>query len=205
MPPRRRKKRATAGAGPKRRRQANRPVRAGAKSGTRVLGLDVSSVCVGYAVFDGDRLVSYGKYHQVGKDHGEKLHSFQEWLAALLRGTDPDHLLVEQPYPGQRRHTYGVLSMYVGVVLAAHWHHFRGEMPKATRVPAHRVKRLLGVPKGETHAANKEIMVAEINRRYGTGLRYRRAESSRHTTDDDVADAIALVAAWLLLTARDAS
>lgn len=185
------------------RRQANKPLRASAGAGHRTLGLDVSSVCVGYAVFDGEALVAYGKFHQEGKEHGEKLRNFQTWLATLLGTFQPDQLILEQPYPGQRRHTYGVLSMYVALVLMAHWAHFGAEMPKSQRVAAHRVKRLLGVPKGESHGENKEIMVREINRRFGTGLRYRKAATTRHTTDDDVADAIALVAAWLAM--RDAS
>jgi Holliday junction resolvasome RuvABC endonuclease subunit len=189
-----------------RRRQPNRrrPAPPKAPEEARTLGLDVSSVCVGYAVFDGAALVDYGKHHQVGAEHGEKLASFAAWLAGLLAEFAPDHLVVEQPYPGQRRHTYGVLSMYIGVVLAQHWARYGAEMPKAHRVPAHRVKRALGVKKGADHAANKEIMVREINRRYGTGLRYAKAATSRHTSDDDVADAIALVDAWLRLAAADA-
>jgi Holliday junction resolvasome RuvABC endonuclease subunit len=198
------RKKVKAGTSKRRKRQPNRPLRGVARSGVRVVGLDVSSVCVGYAVFDDDELVAYGKYHQLGEEHGEKMVAFQGWLTTLLKEFTPDCFVVEQPYPGQRRHTYGVLSMYVGLVLMAHWAHYRAEMPKKHRVPAHRVKRLLGVPKGQTHAENKEIMVAEINRRYGTGLRYRRTDTSRHSTDDDVADAIALVAAWREINRTDA-
>ncbi len=199
-----RKKRPAKKAGAKRRR-TNKVLKAAPDKtlGRRVLGLDVSSVCVGYAVFDSGELTRYGKFHQTGKEHGEKLKNFQEWLTTLLRTFTPDQLILEQPYPGQRRHTYGVLSMYVAAVLVAHWAHFGLEMPKGNRLAAHRVKRLIGVPKGGSHAENKEIMVREINRLYGTGLRFRKTSTVQHTTDDDVADAIALVAAWEMLNTQD--
>ena len=164
----------------------------------RVLGLDVSSQTVGWAVFDGHALIACGKWHPEGRDkhHGEKLSSFRAWLLAKLEEWRPDHLVTEAPYAGRRRYTFGILSMYLGVTLAAHFAHFGEEIPEANRVMPHAVKRLLKSRKGVSYEQRKKDMVLLINQLYGLTLNYKPRDKGR-VSDDDIADAIGLVHAWL--------
>jgi Holliday junction resolvasome RuvABC endonuclease subunit len=168
------------------------------RTGT-VLALDVSSVCVGWALFDGIDLVAYGKYRTVGEEHGERLYNFGQWLYTMLEERQPDAAIVEAPYPGRRRNSYGVLQMYFGVVLATHVRWCGREMPHDQRVAAHRIKRLLQMPKGADHESRKRQMVQEINRLYGLALKFKAKDPKKRISDDDIADAIALARAWLLL------
>jgi len=162
-----------------------------------MLALDVSSVCVGWALFHGAKLRSFGKYLQQGKAHGEKLAEFEDWLLQMLDQTDPEILVVEAPYAGRRRFAFGVLMMYYGIVQMAHlrWKGF--ELPDEHRVAAHQVKRLLDLPKGATHTDRKIVALERINTMYGLSLVF--SENKKHS-DDDTADAIAVGHAYLVKT-----
>lgn len=165
----------------------------------RVLGLDVSSVSCGWAVFDDDRLVAWGHLRQEGDEHGEKLANFAAWLTQMLTEHRPTHLVFEMPYPGRRRNTYGVLMLYVAEVLRLHWLHYGQEVPKVLRVPARTVKRALKVKKGKDHDENKRIMVREVNRLFDLALKWDPKDKTKRVSQDDEADAIALVHAVIEL------
>jgi len=163
--------------------------------GQLVLALDVSSVCVGWALFDGPVPVQYGKFRVPGKDHGERLAHYFEWLLATVAQLGPDDLIVEAPYPGG---SYGVLMQYYGVTLQCYWRWKQAEMPQANRVAAAQIKRLLKMPKGSDHDARKQMMVEAVNRWYGLALQYKRNDKSKAVSDDDIADAFAVMRAWRL-------
>lgn len=158
------------------------------------LGLDVSSTLVGYSVFKGTKLHTYGKFRPEGPHHGAKLKSFYEFLQQLLAKHTPDDVILEMPFRGS---SYAVLSMYVGVVLMAHAEVLGYELPSRNKVRPVDVKRRLGLPSKQTHEQNKRNMLRYINRTYGLRLRFRRNTKTR-TSDDDIADAIGLVHVWLL-------
>jgi hypothetical protein len=168
------------------------------ESAERVLALDLSSQCVGWAVFDNGELVTYGRYRQCGESHGEKLATFDVWLIDLLKWQAPTHVVVEAPYAGRVRHTYGILMLYVGKVLEQHFRHFGEEMPKHHLVPAHLVKRILGVKKGTSHEQNKKRVLLLINQLYGLSLKFKSNDRTKRVSEDDTADAIALNRAWWL-------
>lgn len=164
-----------------------------------ILCLDISSVCIGWAVFHGEQLRFHGKYATQGTGHGERLMYFSEWLLERLCEYEPSDVIVEEPYPGRFRNAYAVLMQYISVVLAVHFRWSGMELPGENRVPAARVKQVLEMPKGADHEARKRAMVLEINRLYGLSLKFKADDAKKRTSDDDTADAIALGRCWLLL------
>lgn len=166
----------------------------------RLLSLDTSSVCVGYAVFDDKRLVTFGKHVQVGKEHGEKFSTFLQWLIALLKLHKPDAVVVELPFGGPRRgYTYGVLMQYIAVVMLAHFDVFGKELPDQNKVQAKKVKLMMEVESGKNHDQNKQIMVDRVNRLFKLNLKFVKKDPHKKLSQDDIADAIAVGHTWLLL------
>lgn len=155
----------------------------------------MSSVCVGWAIFDdGDpaNLVAHGRYVQEGEDHGEKLLNFALWLQQHLTQWSPTEVAYEAPYAGRKRFTYGVLMMYVAVVLMIHVQHYGVELPKDNRLAAHLVKRRLKVRKGSSHEDNKRIVVQWANDTYGLSLKFKAKDKTKRISQDDEADGIAV-------------
>jgi hypothetical protein len=188
---------------PTRSRTAKRrpPVAAGLppfEGGHRLLALDTSSTCVGWAVFDNGELTESGQYVQEGAEHGEKLTNFLQWLVQTIGELAPNDVVFEAPYAGRRRFTFGVLSKYVALVELAHFYVLGREMPAENKFAAHLVKKIIGVRKGASHVENKRLMVNEVNQLYGLSLKFKQNDKRKTTTEDDRADAIALGRAWLL-------
>jgi Holliday junction resolvasome RuvABC endonuclease subunit len=176
----------------------------------RVLGLDTSSKCIGWAVFDNGQLTQHGRFVLPGKCHGEKLAALRVWLMQLLAEFRPTRLVYEAPYRGLNGTTFGVLSRYAGMVECCHFEHFLAGIPAEDAVPAKEVKRAIGAPsakrgklarsrkKGrapkrladETHTQNKLIVLNMVNERFGLGLKLE---------ENDESDAIALTWAWHVL------
>src|SRR6476620_1068905 len=104
--------------------------------GFRVLALDSSSVAVGWSLTLNGRLHSCGTYRQEGTDHGERLMNFQRWLFAFVQEQGPTHVIYEVPYPGRQKLTFGVLQLYISVILGVHFECFGYEVPEHGRVTA---------------------------------------------------------------------
>lgn len=170
----------------------------GRNAGERVLSLDLSSKCVGYALFDGGALTTYGKMAPSGDGYGEKLGHFREWLAELLTEARPDVVILEKPYPGHNKNAYRVLTMFFGVVFDCHFQHFLAELPDEHQLATVTVKSVLKLPKGQNHDDNKRIAVDAVNQRCGLSLTYVRNDRDKRRSDDDIADAIALNLAFHL-------
>lgn len=162
----------------------------------RVLALDVSSKCVGWAVFDNGVLTQHGRYVQQGEGHGERMMRFHTWLHETLAGTAPTFLIYEEPYRGRNGAVYGLLSRYAGVVETVHFEHFASEMPAHAIVRAKDVKRAIGAKKGRSHEQNKKIVLLLINQVFGLSLKYKTNDPTKRISQDDEADAIALNWAW---------
>lgn len=172
--------------------------KAGSPQVERVLALDISSVMVGWAVFENGELTRHGKFAQQGDDHGEKLAAFRLWLLATFRQAAPDIVVYERPFAGRRRNAFAVLQLYVAALVIAHWEHYKREIQPAESVPAREVKRRNRMRKGANHEANKRIAVLLANRLYGLRLKYKSNDKRKTVSQDDVADAILLGRAWLL-------
>jgi Holliday junction resolvasome RuvABC endonuclease subunit len=161
----------------------------------RVLSLDISSRAAGWALFEAGELVEYGVFYQEGLDHGERLVHFRAFLTDLLTTCQPTHVCYEEPYQSRQKYAFGILQLYVGVVLACHFEHFGYEVPQVNRVSAREVKRLNHLPSGLTHAQNKATAVERVNAWYGLDLKYA-GEHHKQESGDDVADAVLVNRAW---------
>lgn len=179
--------------------------------GKRLLAFDVSSVCVGWSLFCDGKLTEHGKYLQAGKGHGERLSAFTDWAHTMFKKYKPTTVAVEAPFQGRHRYAFAVLSMYRAALLIAHWEAFGVELAAENQIPAHTIKKTLGVEKAPTkdpakrHAFNKQVVIEEINRLYQTRFRYVGDDAAKRKSDDDIADAVAVGHAWYALHAPEAA
>lgn len=164
----------------------------------KVLGLDISSKFVGWAVFEDLEPRQHGLYRQQGKDHGEKLHTYLNWLLGIFKEFKPDNVVIELPFAGRRRKTFGILTLYTAVTMLAHWRYFSRELPEDNKLQAREIKHLMQVTKGEDHDENKQIMTDAINRLFGLNLRFDATDTSKRYSEDDIADSYAVVLSWLI-------
>jgi Holliday junction resolvasome RuvABC endonuclease subunit len=196
-------RRTTRRGAPQRRKKAKQPHKTNG-DGSKLLAFDFSSACTGFAYFESGTLKDHGKHVMSGKSHSEKLNGFLHWVIATMRQYKPTAVAFEAPFQGRHANAYGVLSMYKGVVLSAHWHVFETPFPDENQIPAHIIKKVLGMPKAkgattaERHTANKRMVIKLINGLYGTSFQYSDPESKRKS-EDDVADAVAVGHAWYAL------
>jgi Holliday junction resolvasome RuvABC endonuclease subunit len=162
-----------------------------------MLALDVSSVCVGWALFSEGVPEQFGKYHTVGDTHDERLLHFHRWLGEQLQALHPDELVLEEPYFSRQPHTFAVLTQYCTMVLLAHMEYFGRPMPLGNRIQPAQVKRELNAKYGTSHTNRKRLMVLLMNQTYGLDLRFKHPDKLKRVSDDDIADALALGRAWL--------
>lgn len=164
----------------------------------RALALDISSKCVGWAIFDDGDLVAFNQYMPHGHEHGEKLVDFHVWLSEMFQQWEPTDVVYEMPYPGREKHAFGVLQMYVAALFAEHWMYFGREIPTNSRITPREVKRANGLLTGGTYKANKALAVAKVNELYQLKLKYDYNDRNKERSQDDTADAILLGRAWVL-------
>lgn len=175
----------------------------GGSSPVVTLGLDISSVCVGFAVFHDSDLHTYGKFFQVGKSHGERLMNFAAWLEATFTSLNPDHVVIEMPHGGGRGKAFKILTQYSAMVFMVHFKVFKRELLDSHCMYPISVKKQVGVQTTTDHDQNKAVMVDKINQLFGLSLHFNADDKRKKSTDDDIADAIALVVAWLRRSNRD--
>lgn len=164
----------------------------------RILGLDISSKFVGWAIFDDLEPHTHGLYRHVGVGHGERLGNYLNWLYSLFAEYKPDEIVIELPFAGRRRNTFGVLTLYISTTILAHYQHMGKELPDENKLQAREIKHLMQVQRGSDHDENKAIMVEVINRLYGLNLRFDPRDSTKKISEDDIADAYAIILAWLI-------
>lgn len=165
------------------------------KKQTVDLALDISSSCVGWAAGIKPDPLKFGKFvFRSNADVGEKLLAFDEFLAVLFKSIQPDRLFVEKTLSRKGKTTERHLEI-LGIVRLVWREHSKQEILDSWLIPARTVKNILKVPRGQNHAENKLIMVNKMNDLYGLNLKYHK--SSKYQSDDDVADALAVLStAW---------
>lgn len=159
-----------------------------------VLAFDLSGSCIGWAVGIGGALINYGKYvFKTTAMPGEKLLAFAELLETLFTTYQPEILLAEKPLA--RGKTVNHFE-FLGVLRLA-WRDYTGEeLDKEHIISPRTVKTHLNVPRGRNHQHNKELMVKKINTLFRLNL---VCATSKYKSDDDTADAIAvMVTYWML-------
>jgi hypothetical protein len=93
-----------------------------------------------------------------------------------------------------------VLSAYIGMLKATYYEVSGSDLDERDGIAAHLIKRRIGARKGRSHDENKRIVVQLVNERFGLSLAYQSEDRSKKTSDDDIADAIAV--GWSVLLAE---
>lgn len=65
------------------------------KSGYRILAFDQASITSGWAVFDNDTLIKYGKWTSDGTHSTERIAKTKYWIASMIQKWQPDQIIFE--------------------------------------------------------------------------------------------------------------
>lgn len=88
----------------------------------RILALDDATGTTGYAIFDGDALVTYGKVTMGGLTAIERIVGVKQWLVSMIENWNPDIVAVEDIQLQQGKFenvkTFKVLAQLQGTLLA---------------------------------------------------------------------------------------
>lgn len=164
------------------------------KKSQRDLGLDLGSRCLGWGFGIDKKLIKYGKFvFKSNASTGNKLEALYVCIDTLVTSLQPTRIIIEKP-PTRRGSTTARLHEQLGIIRAV-WARYRdGEDIKPSWLLAPKtIKRALEVRSGVNHKDNKKIMVNKVNELYNLKLKF--AQNSRYDSDDDIADAIAVLEA----------
>lgn len=162
----------------------------------RILALDISGSCTGWALGLYGKLSSYGKYIQKQSgSKGKKLAQFADWLTSLLEAKKPTIILIEKPYRGRNSNVLANLSKFIAIAELCAYLTLDLELEEDWFLDPRSIKKLLKVHKGKDYDDNKKIMVNKINELFGLKLKYSQKKSKK-LSDDDIADSIALLVAY---------
>ena len=84
----------------------------------RLLSLDQSSHITGWAIFEDEKLVEYGKFNLIAEDIGERLWNYRQEIEKLIKKYNPDKVAFEDiQMQGQINNvvTYRILAEIIGV------------------------------------------------------------------------------------------
>lgn len=162
----------------------------------RILALDVSGSCTGWAFGLYGKLEGYGKYiqKQTGSK-GKRLAQFAEWLTSLLEAKKPTIILIERPYRGRNSNVLANLSKFIAVVELCAYLTLDLGLEDSWFLDPRFIKKQMKVQKGQDYEDNKRLMVNKVNEMFGLKLKFS-TKKSKKLTDDDIADAIAILVAW---------
>lgn len=159
----------------------------------KCIGVDASTSCTGYSVFEDGALISYGAIKPKGKDWRERLMAEGPEFKALLREHRPDIMYMENvPLMNRQMETLVILGACQGYVLG---------IASSLGIP---VKFLMpsvwrsniglydGTRKGTTRDEMKKKAVEVANGQFGLELNWYSPSSTKN--DDDIAEAILI--AW---------
>jgi len=84
----------------------------------KIMGIDISSKSTGWAVIDGDKLISYGKINPTGSlTHGQKLYYFGVELERMLNVENPDVIFIEDVVQVKSVKVLKILARFNGVAV----------------------------------------------------------------------------------------
>lgn len=168
----------------------------------KILALDIAGQATGWALGTETSLQYYGKYiSNLKHSRGQRLHEFGEFLEELFTEYQPDIILIERPFLGRNSKVLVNLSKFVAIAELTAFKVLELSIEDDWFVDPRAIKRTLKIrkPKKGSKAArddNKFLMVKKINSLFGLKLKYRK-NKNKQFNDDDIADAIAVYAAWL--------
>lgn len=83
----------------------------------RILALDDSTTITGWAVFDGEELVRYGKIEMTQKSPLERIAAQKQWLLSMISKWKPDRVAIEDIQQQENVQIFKVLAQLQGVLL----------------------------------------------------------------------------------------
>lgn len=86
------------------------------KNTQRIIALDNATHITGWAVFDNNQLVSYGKYTTRDQDTSERIVEMGDWLSNLLVKWEPNTIILEDIQQQNNVSTFKVLAKLQGVL-----------------------------------------------------------------------------------------
>ena len=158
------------------------------------LALDLSTSCIGWALGNKKEIFQYGKFVFADRAMSDKIHEFHTALTELILTFQPDRVYVERPMSRAGR-TTALHNQMLGIVRLVVIQVLGKELLDAHIVSAKTVKQRLGVPPGQDHDHRKKIMVNHVNRVLGLKLKFH--PGSKLQSQDDIADAIAILLAYV--------
>jgi len=84
---------------------------------TRVLALDDSTTITGWAVFDGEELIGYGKIEMTQTSPTERIAALHQWLLSSISKWKPDWVAIEDIQKQENVQIFKVLSQLQGVLI----------------------------------------------------------------------------------------
>jgi Holliday junction resolvasome RuvABC endonuclease subunit len=156
----------------------------------KCVGVDASTSCTGYSVFEDGALVDYGAIKPKGKDWRERLVAEGPEFKALLKKHRPDIIYMENvPLMKKRQmETLVILGACQGYVLGiASSIGIPIEFLMPTEWRSH-IGLYDGTRKGMTRDEMKHKAVELANKEFGLDLKWYSPSSTRN--DDDIAEAI---------------
>ena len=61
----------------------------------RILAFDQASITSGWSIFDGEKLIKYGKWTSNGRDSTERISQTKYWVASMVENWNPDQIILE--------------------------------------------------------------------------------------------------------------
>lgn len=148
----------------------------------RYLGLDLSTVSTGWAVFDDDKLVNYGKIcPSASMAPIEKMRFIANEIGYTVGKHVPNKVIIEDVFYGKCFLTTKVLNRLAGAVVYSILESgIRVEVGFVMPTAARKYMGLLSKSPEEKKKPSKSLIVRAVNAKFGTNFRL---------ADNDMADA----------------
>lgn len=155
---------------------------------SKIMALDASTSCTGYAVFDGDKLVAHGKIKPHGDDWRDRIMDETMALAALIREHLPQVIIAEDVPKKPGANTLQKLGAVHGMILSL----CAGFKIKPMFLLPNNWRHDLGLFDGTRAGMKRDVMkekaVHMANELFGFDLQWISPTSSKN--DDDEAEAV---------------
>ena len=154
----------------------------------KIIALDASTSCTGYAVFEDEQLVTYGKIKPNGNDWRDRIMDETLELAALIREYHPRVIIAEDLPLKPGANTLQKLGAVHGMILSL----CAGFRIKPMFILPTNWRHELGMFDGTRAGMKRDVMkekaVYMANKQFGLDLQWISPTSSKN--DDDVAEAV---------------
>lgn len=94
----------------------NTIIKSKSKNDKRTIALDNATHITGWAIFDDNKLVSYGKYTTKSTETPDRILEMGDWLTNLLDKWEPDTIILEDIQQQNNVSTFKVLAKLQGVL-----------------------------------------------------------------------------------------